>query len=342
MKLLVNQPTKDETAQVLVRSKLRAVSRRMGYDDVMRERIELVAKELMSNQSKFAKGSGLMQVWEVSEPCKAVDLFALDYGPGIAHLPAALEDGYTTARTMGKGLGATKRLSHQSGFFTIPDGVAHDAPWHGTAIWARFYQNPPQKTSKYEIGSFLRAYQDDVHNGDYIGLDLSENSLKWLHMDGLGHGKPAYEAIQGAHNLINDSESSLSTLDKLSVKLKGTRGAVAMAAELDFDTQSGTICGVGDMAAYMICNGQKHAITFSPGVLGHEHRSFELTQLDFPQQALLLTASDGIRRSWNLGTYPGLWRLHPQLIALFLGNTAGRGNDDKSLFVIRTTPIRED
>ena len=111
-----------------------------------------------------------------------------------------------------------------------------------------------------------------------------------------------------------------------------------MVAELDFEAHKGAICGVGDMAAYKVCNGQKNAITFAPGVLGHEHRSFEQTDLDLQQQALLLTASDGIRRSWKLNTFTGLWRLHPQLIALFLGNTTGRGNDDKSLFVVRATP----
>ncbi|MGB5607004.1 MAG: hypothetical protein WBN51_10810, partial [Gammaproteobacteria bacterium] len=197
MKLLVNQPTNEETAQVLVRSKLRAVSRRMGFNAAMRERIELVAMELMSNQAKFATGTGMVQAWEITEPYPALDLFALDYGPGIAHLPAAMEDGYTTARTMGKGLGAIRRLAHRSEFYTLPASVAPDSPWHGMSVWARFYLSTPIKDPRYEIGSFLRAYQDDRHNGDCISMKLEGNSLKWLHMDGLGHGKSAYDATVG-------------------------------------------------------------------------------------------------------------------------------------------------
>jgi len=313
----------------------------MGYSDVLRERVELVAKELMSNQRKFAEGSGLMQVWETREPYPALDLFALDYGPGIAHLPDAMEDGFTTARTMGKGLGAVRRLAHESEFFTIPKGVSPGAPWHGMSAWVRFYLDTPSKPPRYEFGCYLRAYQDNVHNGDFIDLKVNDRRLQWLHMDGLGHGKPAYDATRYAEDLMQDDRTPMDTMERLSNSLAGTRGAVAMAAELDFDSQSGSVCGVGDMAAYTVCNGRKNEISFAPGVLGHEHRRVEETRVDFPRQALFITASDGIRRSWNLRTFPGLWRLHPQLIALFLGNTTGRGSDDKSLFVIRTTPHEE-
>ena len=282
----------------------------------------------------------MMQVWEISEPYPALDLFALDYGPGIAHLPEALEDGYTTARTMGKGLGAVRRLAHKAEFYTLPTGVANDAPWHGMSVWARFNLSTPIMDPRYEIGSFVRAYQDDHHNGDLISVKYTRDSLQWLHMDGLGHGKCAFDVTQGADEIMQESATPMHTMDTLSNSMKGTRGAVAIAAEIDFESCSGSICGVGDMAAYMVCNGQRRAISFSPGVLGHDHRSLEELPLQFPQQALLMTASDGIRKSWGLGTFPGLWRLHPQLIAFFLGNTAGRGNDDKSLFVLRTTPTR--
>lgn len=340
MKLLVDQPIRDDTAQVLVCSKLRAVSRRMGYSDMMRERIELVARELMTNQSKFAGGNGLIQAWEISEPTRSLDLFALDYGPGIAHLPAAVEDGYTTARTMGKGLGAVRRLAHESEFYTIPEGVAPDVPWHGMSAWVRFYLDAPKKKPKYEFGYYLRAYQDDKHNGDFITMKANGSTVQWLHMDGLGHGKSANDVIKSAKDFTHENQPPQRIMEKLSAGLKGTRGAVAVAAELDFVSQSGTICGVGDMLAYTICDGRKRAISFAPGILGHEHRRLEEIQTDFPPRALFMTTSDGIRRSWELQTFPGLWRLHPQLIALFLGNTVGRGSDDKSLFVIRTTPSR--
>ena len=76
---------------------------------------------------------------------------------------------------------------------------------------------------------------------------------------------------------------------------------------------------------------------FPPGILGHSHRHFETLDFDMPGHAVLITASDGIRKSWDVGAFPGLWRTHPQLIAFFLGEVIGRNNDDKSIFAIRAS-----
>jgi len=115
MKLLIEQGAKGDSGVVLLRSKLRAVSRRMGFNDLKREQMELVCNEMVTNQNKFAEGNGLVQIWETAHPKPALDLFALDYGKGILNIKAAVEDGFTTAGTMGKGLGAIRRLQ------TMPD-----------------------------------------------------------------------------------------------------------------------------------------------------------------------------------------------------------------------------
>lgn len=342
-KLLLDQAISDDSSQVLLRSKLRAVSRRMGFKDTVRERIELVCNEIITNQLKYAGRHGLVQIWEQSNSeFTALDLFALDYGPGISNLPVALQDGYTTSGTMGKGLGAIQRLSSESEFYTLPRGVAHDSPWHGMAVWARFYVNNPPRSRRIQSGNFVRAYRDDVYNGDCICVRPDEPGIRWLHADGLGHGKEAAEVLIGADEVLDAVTPLDGTLQNLSHRLRGGRGAVAMACEIDFDAKWLRICGVGDMGAFLICNGERRVLNFSPGVLGHEHRSFEMVELPFPQQALLITASDGLRRNWSLSTFPGLWRLHPQLIALLLGNVITRNNDDKSILVIRAMPIKEE
>jgi anti-sigma regulatory factor (Ser/Thr protein kinase) len=342
-KLLLDQPISDDSSQVLLRSKLRAVSRRMGFKDALRERIELVCNELVTNQLKYAGRRGLMQVWEhANDEFAALDLFALDYGPGIPNLPAALQDGYTTSGTMGKGLGAIQRLSSECAFYTLPRGLAHESPWHGTAVWVRFHASEKPNERSFQYGHFLRAYQDDVHNGDCICVLPAGHGVRWLHADGLGHGKEAAEALIGADKVLDPLTPLDGTLQTLSRQLRGGRGAVAMACEIDFQTRLLRVCGVGDMGAFLVCNGERRMLNFAPGVLGHEHRSFEVMEFPFPQQALFITGSDGLRRNWTLNTYPGLWRLHPQLIALLLGNVATRNNDDKSIFVIRTTPTKDE
>lgn len=336
MKLLVEQGAKGESGQVLLRSRLRAVSRRMGFGDVEREHLELACNEMVTNQHKFAEGNGLVQLWQVSSPAPALDLFAFDYGKGIPDVAAALRDGYTTAGTMGKGLGAIRRLSSQSDVYSVALEHAKGLPWHGTAVWARFCRAAASAAPPvHEHGTCLRAYQDSPFNGDRIEARTSRGRLRWLHLDALGHGREAAEVAEGLGPFLDDETPVDGLLARLSERLRGTRGAVGMACEADAQAQTLKVCGVGDMVAWLVANGEKRAIAFSPGVLGHAHRKPETLILPFPGHALAVTASDGLRRNLTLGTLPALWRHHPQLIALVLAQVMGRHNDDRSVFAVR-------
>ncbi|MHB8426660.1 MAG: ATP-binding protein [Acidiferrobacterales bacterium] len=341
VRLLVEQSVKSESGQVLLRSKLRAVSRRMGFSQIARERMELVCNEMVTNQMKFANGSGLVQIWEMHVPQPALDIFALDYGPGIPDVELAQRDGVTTANTLGKGLGAINRLAHESSIYSVPDSNSADLPWHGTAIWARFHAIEPRPATAPlpQYGICLRAYQDSLFNGDALALASNHTQTRWLHVDGLGHGQEAAEAVRGAGEILQENASLDTLLKSLDRRLAGSRGAVGLLCEVDHAQNTLSFIGVGDMSAYLICNGDRRSIAFFPGILGHDHRHPEVESLSFPPQALFLTSSDGLRRNWTLRSFPGLWRLHPQLVAFVLSQVTSRGNDDRSLFVIRTAPI---
>jgi anti-sigma regulatory factor (Ser/Thr protein kinase) len=340
-KRLGEHTIRGEADQVLLRSRLRAVSRRMGFHDVVRERMELVCNEMVTNQIKHAGGRGLVQIWEIADPAPALDLFALDFGPGLADLSAARKDGYTTAGTMGKGLGAIGRLAHVAELYSVPEGLMPAPLWHGMAVWARFYAQS-QAEEAIQTGAYLRAYQDAVHNGDAICARGGARRRRWLHLDGLGHGREAAQASAGIEELLDEEASLTRMMETLSRRLRGGRGAVAILAEADVGAQRAVLVGAGDMEAYLILNGQRHSISFPPGILGHAHRHLEEQVYEFPPQAVIITASDGIRHTWTLNSFPGLWRLHPQLIALILGNTLGRSSDDQSVFVVRATPKNGD
>ena len=336
IRLALEQSSRGDSGVILIRSKLRAISMRMGFADVVRERMELVCTEMLSNQQKYARGSGLMQIWESSLPTPALDLFAIDYGPGIGDLGEAVADGFTTSGTLGHGLGTISRLSDDYGFFSLPDVHAVERPWHGTAVWARFSLDRSACLCGCQVGAFLRPYQDAPQNGDCIRVHCRGKALRWLHLDGLGHGEEAARAVQGVEDLVADDHSLVGGLEAVSRALHGTRGAVGIMGELDPLANEARICGVGDMMAATVGEEGRQNIPFAPGVLGHLHRSFERHDLLLGEQQLVITASDGLRRNWEVAIFAGLWRLHPQMIALFLGNVVGRNNDDKSVFVIRS------
>jgi len=124
-------------------------------------------------------------------------------------------------------------------------------------------------------------------------------------------------------------------LERVSRVLRGGRGAVGIAARLD--AAEGRVClsGAGDMTAVVLSGGDRNLLSFPPGVLGHLHRRFDTIARDLSCRETVLTASDGLRRSWGATGFPGLERLHPQMAVLLLGNLAGRVNDDKSLFAVK-------
>ncbi|MBB6420233.1 anti-sigma regulatory factor (Ser/Thr protein kinase) [Streptomyces sp. AK010] len=112
-----------------------------GLDERRTAAAALVATELATNLLKHAEGGRVLidvvtppVPWEGREGSRAVQIAAIDHGPGIADVPAALRDGFSTSRSLGAGLGTCQRLS---------DGFAlHSAPGRGTVAVARVSTTP--------------------------------------------------------------------------------------------------------------------------------------------------------------------------------------------------------
>ncbi len=335
IRLLLEQAALGESGHILVRSKLRAVTHRMAFSDIKRSQIELVCNEILSNQAKYARGTGLVQVWESALCGAAIDLFAIDYGPGIADVAAAIGDGYTTAGTMGRGLGAIARLADQSGVYSLQENHGRDQAWHGVAIWARFYASRTACSCGYEAGAFVRPYQDQPYNGDCVYHRCEARRLRWMHLDALGHGTDAAQAVQGVDRLLDTDSAPEQVLANIHRFMQERRAAVGLAAELDFAARRLRLAGVGDISADIVRDHARQSVPFEPGVLGRTVGRMAPTELSLEPGDVLVTASDGLRRSWSGQSFPGLWRYHPQMIAYMLGALMCRNNDDKSIFVIR-------
>lgn len=339
-KLAYNTAVKNESAMILLRSKLAAISTRLGFPDLKRENIALVASEIVSNQIKYADGKGMIQIWQ--QPGPVLDIFALDFGPGIPNLREAEADGFSSSNTLGKGLGSIHRLSDQAYIYSRQEAMGPIRRWSGTAVMARFLpgsrgmgERAPQDTnSPFNIGLYSRALSDDRYCGDRVYLYREGGKLRWLHLDGLGHGEEAEKATANLAALLSRSADSSALLTAVDKALRHTRGAVGIVAETDIANKSLEIVGVGDMHAHFFGQEQTRNLSFAPGVLGKEHKSTTATTLKFDQHGLIVTASDGIRRNWDDDNFPGLFHCHPQLIAYLLGNIMARIADDQSLCVV--------
>jgi anti-sigma regulatory factor (Ser/Thr protein kinase) len=331
-KLLHSGPTQNESTLVVLRSKLFAIAKRLNIPDLRREDILLVAAELATNNIKHAGGRGMIQVWQ--QPGPVLDIVSLDYGPGISDIAQAEQDGFSTANTFGKGLGAIRRLSDESYFYSQPKGSGPVTKWSGTVFLARFHLGSDRTGSLGDgIGLFSRSLSDTRYNGDRIYLQKAEGRLRWLHLDGLGHGEEAQGATANLAAHVSHLDDIESILDAVDRQLVPTRGAVAAVCEIDTANHDLQMIGVGDMHARVCEKDEMQHIVFAPGILGREHRATSPFRLRLGKRSVVVTASDGIRRNWDAGNFAGLFNQHPQLIAYTLGNIMGRVSDDQSICV---------
>lgn len=333
-KLLYITPVQNESAIILLRSRLLTVAQRLGFSELRRENMALVTSELVSNQIKHAGGKGQIQVWQ--QPGPVLDVFALDYGPGIPNLALAQQDGYSSANTLGKGLGSIQRLSDEVYVYTQPAMPGPLQRWSGSAFLARFrLPGGQEEAAGVSLGLFSRALADERFNGDRIYLSQDEETVRWLHLDGLGHGENAQKCTANLAGHLGNGASPEHVIAAVDHQLRTSRGAVGVVGEIRLAERRVELVGVGDMHAHFVeKNMEMQNVAFAPGVLGHEHKRPRPVRVTMGAHSRVISASDGIRRNWDSGKLQGLFAHHPQLIAYVLGNIMGRISDDQSLCVV--------
>jgi serine/threonine-protein kinase RsbT len=96
---------------IIARSEVRAIAARLGFSLIDQTRLVTVTSELARNVVKYAgRGRMLAQPLDASQGRAGLRLIFEDSGPGIPDIAAAMRDGFTTGRGLGKGLPGSKRL----------------------------------------------------------------------------------------------------------------------------------------------------------------------------------------------------------------------------------------
>ena len=293
--------------------------------------LAIAVTEMATNLVKHA-GSGTMVVESITQNgSSGVRVLALDKGPGIRDLTTALRDGYSTAGTSGSGLGAIKRLSHTFDIYT--------APGLGTAVLSEFW--PRKKnglhSSPIEVGVVSVPIKGEDVCGDGWGVRKTAESMLLMVVDGLGHGILASDAAREAERIFTGlrSDSPTPVLQDSHDALKKTRGAAMAVASLHFETQLVSFAGVGNIGSSIVTPEASRGLASHNGTVGHQlHRIQEFT---FPWSAnsILVMYSDGLKSSWDLKSYPGIWSKHPGLIAAILYRDFTRERDDVTVLVAK-------
>jgi serine/threonine-protein kinase RsbT len=95
----------------VARGEVRSMSAALGFRLIDQTRLATVASELARNVVKYARsGRMIAQPTESPQGRQGLRLIFEDNGPGIPDIDAAMRDGFTTGRGLGKGLPGSKRL----------------------------------------------------------------------------------------------------------------------------------------------------------------------------------------------------------------------------------------
>lgn len=107
---------------VLVRQRTREQCLRAGFSLLEITKVVTAASELARNALEHG-GGGHADIEVVAHPDgkrRGVQLTFVDEGPGIPDINRALEDGYTTGKGLGLGLGGSRRLVSEFDIASTP------------------------------------------------------------------------------------------------------------------------------------------------------------------------------------------------------------------------------
>ncbi len=320
-------PVDHVSAAGTVRRAASALAARVGMSEERVGEVALVVTELAANQVKHAgSGSVLLRLRHRSAG-PVVEAVAVDAGPGIEDLDAALRDGTSSAGTLGIGLGAVARLASSWDAWTRP-GL-------GTVVVASFAAEHPGGAPVSAAVGVTRPMTGQDVCGDAYAIREDEGVLTLLLADGLGHGPLAAAASGEAVRAFRAAPAAgpVPLLTTVHRALSGTRGAAVAVARLEADQVR--YAGVGNIAGVVVDGTARRAMISHPGIVGGQARTIRETAYPLPRGALVVMHSDGLTERQTLDRYPGLLGRSPLVTATVLLRDFGVRRDDASVVVAR-------
>lgn len=326
---MISLPVRDQSQVAEARREAMQIAGRHGFDDGDAGRVALVATELATNLIKHGSGGEVLAGTFDDMDGVGVELIALDKGRGMANVAACLQDGYSSAGTPGKGLGAVVRQS----------STVDIASWTGvgTAVLARFIpgkvgSTPTAPTAGW--GAVAVPMPGQSVCGDSWSVANGAPGRTFMVADGLGHGPDAAEASVEAVRMFNrfNGHQVPTLLDYIHGGLRATRGAAVSVARYDAEARKIVYSGIGNVAGALASQGSLRRMVSMAGTAGFNARKIQA--FDYPfVSGLLILHSDGLQSNWTLERYPNLASLHPTLIAAILYRDLTRGRDDATVLV---------
>lgn len=302
---------------------------RLGLDEVKSGEFALLATEVSRNVLLHGGGGEAIILGTKNDHGPVAGILALDNGPGIRDVTRALSDGYSTAGTMGGGMGAMKRIASALEIFTARNG---------TIVYLQL--GTARLHHSVEVAGIAIPYKGEKFCGDAWTCRGSADRTMVLLVDGLGHGWEASEAAREARVVFEKhlTRSPGEILSYIHDALKKTRGAAAAVAEIRASDKALTYAGVGNTVGVLLSEKVSRNLVSHNGTLGMTVPRIQEFRVEWPADGILIMHSDGLQSRWDLSSYGGLLARHPAVIGGALIRDFRRQRDDASVVVVKAVP----
>ena len=308
-----------------------SLAERLEFPATRVAEVGIAVTEIGTNLAKHAREGALVVRAVRATTQAAVEIVAVDSGPGIADVALAWRDGESTVGTLGVGLGAVARLSDRSGVMSELG--------RGTVLTARFHRDrqPLTELPVESTGGITRPVDGEESCGDAYAVRAGEGRLQLMMCDGSGHGPLAETAARAAVRVFCERGSGApeDIVAELHAALRGTRGGAVGVADLDLVRRTVRFAGLGNIAAVVLGGGRKLGMISVPGVAGHQARTIRAFDYALPDDAVVVLHSDGLTERWTLQGRERLLAAAPLVIGAVLLRDAGVRKDDAGVLVAK-------
>jgi anti-sigma regulatory factor (Ser/Thr protein kinase) len=319
----------DASAVVACRNAGLAMASRLHFPAARADSLALAVTEAASNLYKHARQGALLLSVNRDADAPGIDLVTIDSGPGLRDVSAAMQDGHSTAGTLGIGLGAIRRLADFCDLYSVPG--------HGTALVARFWpvsREPVSREPSIRSAGLIRPIAGEVECGDAFGVLRTDDAVTAVFCDGLGHGPLAAAAAAAARAAGRGEPAGepVTLLERAHRRMSGTRGGAVAVVQVS--RERARFAGLGNVAAFILSAGSRKSMLSVPGIAGYQARAFRQFEYEVPPGAAVILHSDGISSRWEAAAVPGVETKDPLLIAAVLLAEAGIHRDDAGVVVL--------
>ncbi len=322
-------PVEDTSAPGRARRVAATLATDLGFGAARTAEIEIAVTELGTNLVRHAReGAVLVRSVRAVEQA-AVEVVAVDRGPGIRNLDDALRDGRSSTGTLGVGLGAVTRLADTFSAWSEPGA--------GTVLAARFHRRRgvSDELPGEVVAGVTRPFTGEEVCGDAYAVCDENGRIRLMMCDGSGHGPLAATAAQAAVRAFHADRSGGpgDILGRIHTAMRGTRGGAVAVAELDLDRRLVRLAGLGNISASVVAAGRKHGMVSVPGIAGYQARTIRTFDYPLPAGAAVVLHSDGLTERWSPEHRDRLFAGAPLVTAAALLRDAGVRQDDASVLV---------